>query len=85
LKTPLLGEPGTESLKMAGEFYTEDNNFIIPEQFIANWDAMNNLYKEYSTDFITGKKDLSQFDQFVEAWNAAGGAEITKYANENIK
>lgn len=85
LKTPLLGEPGTESLKMAGDFYTEDNNFIIPEQFIANWDAMNNLYKEYSTDFITGKKDLSQFDQFVEAWNAAGGAEITKYANENIK
>ena len=69
LKTPLLGEPGTESLKMAGDFYTEDNNFIIPEQFIANWDAMNNLYKEYSTDFITGKKDLSQFDQFVEAWN----------------
>ncbi|MGV2788047.1 ABC transporter substrate-binding protein, partial [Clostridium perfringens] len=56
-----------------------------PEQFIANWDAMNNLYKEYSTDFITGKMDLSQFDQFVEAWNAAGGAEITKYANENIK
>ncbi|MGG3279830.1 extracellular solute-binding protein [Paenibacillus solani] len=85
LKTPLLGEPGAESLKMASEYYTEDNNFIIPEQFIANWDAMNNLYKEYSTDFITGKKDLSQFDQFVEAWNAAGGVDITKYANENIK
>lgn len=85
LKTPLLGEPGTEALQMASEYYTEDNNFIIPEQFIANWDAMNNLYKEYSTDFITGKKDLAQFDQFVEAWNNAGGAEITQYANDNIK
>lgn len=85
LKTPLLGKPGTESLSMASEFYTEDNNFLIPDQFVANWDAMNNLYKEYSTDFITGKKDLSQFDEFVEAWYAAGGTEITKYANENIK
>ena len=85
LKTPLLGKPGSESLKLASDYYTEDNSFIIPEQFIANWDAMNNLYKEYSTDFITGKKDLAQFDEFVEAWNAAGGADITKYANENIK
>ncbi len=85
LKTPLLGEPGSLSLQAASDFYSADNSFIIPEQYIANWDAMNNLYKEYSTDFITGKKDLSEFDKFVEAWNAAGGAEITKYANENIK
>lgn len=85
LKTPLLGEPGTSSLQAAADFYTEDNNFIIPEQYIANWDAMNNLYKEYATDFITGKKNLSEFDKFVEAWNAAGGTDITKYANENIK
>lgn len=85
LKTPLLGEPGTQSLKAASDYYTEDNNFIIPEQFVANWDAMNNLYKEYSTDFITGKRDLSEFDAFVEAWYAAGGTDITKYANENIK
>lgn len=85
LKTPLLGESGTQSLQAASEYYSADNSFIIPEQFIANWDAMNNLYKEYSTDFITGKKNLSEFDKFVEAWHAAGGLEITKYANENIK
>jgi len=85
LKTPLLGEPAAQSLQMAADYYTADNNFIIPEQFVANWDAMNNLYKEYSTDFITGKRDLADFDKFVSEWNAAGGAEITKYANENIK
>ncbi|MHA6482156.1 extracellular solute-binding protein [Paenibacillus sp. strain BS8-2] len=85
LKTPLLGESGAKSLELASEFYTEDNNFIIPEQFVANWDAMNNLYKEYATDFITGKKPLSEFDKFVQEWNAAGGTEVTKYANENIK
>jgi len=85
LKTPLLGEPGTNSLQAAADYYTEDNNFIIPEQYVASWDAMNNLYKEYSIDFITGKKDLAEFDKFVEAWYAAGGTDITKYANENIK
>lgn len=85
LKTPLLGEPGSASLKMASDYYTEDNHFIIPEQFVANWDAMNNLYKEYSMDFIGGKRDLSEFDKFVEEWYAAGGKEITQYANENIK
>lgn len=85
LKTPLLGDSGSQALKLAADYFTEDNNFIIPEQFIANWDAMNNLYKEYSTDFITGKKDLAEFDKFVEAWYAAGGTDVTKYANENIK
>ena len=85
LKTPLLGEPASQSLQLASDFYTADNNFIIPEQFVANWDAMNNLYKEYSTDFITGKRDLSQFDTFVSEWYAAGGQEVTNYANENIK
>lgn len=85
LKTPLLGEAGTQSLKLASDFFTADNNFIIPEQFVASWDAMNNLYKEYSTDFITGKRSLSEFDKFVSEWYAAGGTDITKYANENIK
>lgn len=85
LKTPLLGKTAVDSLNMASKYYTEDNSFLIPEEYIASWDAMNNLYKEYSTDFITGKKDLADFDKFVEAWNAAGGADITKYANENIK
>lgn len=85
LKTPLLGEPAAQSLKLADDYYTADNNFIIPEEFVANWDAMNNLYKESSTDFITGKRDLSEFDKFVADWYAAGGTEITKYANENIK
>ncbi|CDN45858.1 hypothetical protein BN871_JH_00120, partial [Paenibacillus sp. P22] len=32
-----------------------------------------------------GRSILSQFGQFVEAWNAAGGTEITKYANKTIK
>jgi len=85
VETPLLGEAAQQSLKLANDYYAEDNNFLIPEQFVANWDAMNNLYKEFSTDVITGKRPISDFDAFVADWYAAGGEELTKYANETIK
>ena len=85
LKTPLLSEPATKSQELVKSYYTKDNNFIIPEEYIANWDAMENLYKEYSTDFITGKRPLSDFDKYVKEWKKAGGDELTKYANDKIK
>lgn len=85
LKTPLLGKPAADSLQLVKDFYSEDNSFILPEEYITNWDAMENLYKEYATDIITGKRSIDDFDKFVEEWNAAGGEELTKYANENIK
>ncbi|WP_313897738.1 hypothetical protein [Bacillus litorisediminis] len=66
------------------EYYTEDNSFIIPDEFVANWDAMENLYKEYASDIITGKRPIDDFDQFVEEWKNAGGEQITEYANENL-
>ncbi|UAL53012.1 extracellular solute-binding protein [Metabacillus dongyingensis] len=85
LKKPLLGKTAEESLNMVNEFYKEDNLFILPEEYIANWDAMENLYKEYATDIITGKRPLEDFDGFVKEWNAAGGKEITEYANKQLK
>lgn len=83
--TPLLGEPATDSMTMAEEYYIEDVNFLIPEEHAANWDAMSNLYKEYSADIITGKKPVSAFDEFVKAWYEAGGKDITDYANTVLK
>lgn len=85
LKKPLLGKTAEESLNMVNEFYKEDNLFSLPEEYIANWDAMENLYKEYATDIITGKRPLEDFDVFVKEWNAAGGKEITEYANKQLK
>ncbi|MGF7059101.1 extracellular solute-binding protein [Brassicibacter mesophilus] len=85
LATPLLGYPAAESLKLANQYYTEDINFLIPEEYTAKWDAMENLYKEYSADIITGKRQLDEFDKFVEEWYKAGGKEISKYANETLK
>lgn len=84
LKTPLLSEPAAKSAELVNEFYAEDNSFIIPEEFVANWDAMENLYKEYATDIITGKRPVDDFDKFVEEWMNAGGKQVTEYANENL-
>lgn len=85
LSTPLLSAPAMKSQEMVENSYSKDNSFIIPEKFIPNWDAMENLYKEYSTDFITGKRPLSDFDQYVEEWKKAGGDEVAKYANNQLK
>jgi putative aldouronate transport system substrate-binding protein len=83
--TPMLSGPAIESQEVANEFFAEDNAFILPEEMVAQWDAMENLYKEYSADIITGKLPLDAFDKFVEEWYAAGGEELTKLANETIK
>lgn len=83
--TPLLSPPAQASQTAVGEYYFEDNNFTIPEDQISNWDAMENLYKEYAADIITGKKSIDAFDEFVTKWNEAGGEKLTQYANDTIK
>ena len=83
--TPMYSEPGKNSKEAVSQYYTEDNDFTIPEESISQWDAMENLYKEYSADIITGKKPLDSFDEFVTKWYEAGGKEITEHANKTIK
>lgn len=85
LGTPLHSEPGLKSLEMANAYFVGDNNFLPLEEHIPLWDAMNNLYVEFATDVVTGKRSIDQFDTFVSEWNKAGGEMITKYANEILK
>ncbi|MCB2312364.1 extracellular solute-binding protein [Clostridium tagluense] len=85
LAKPLLGAAGTKSLEDVNKLYTEDINFIIPEELSVKWDSINNLYKEYSADIITGKRPISDFDKFVTQWYENGGEDITKHANEVLK
>ncbi|MCM3740579.1 extracellular solute-binding protein [Oceanobacillus luteolus] len=84
-ETPMLSKPGLESEQLASEYFAEDNTFILPQESISQWDAMENLYREYSADIITGKLPLDAFEDFVEEWYAAGGTELTELANETIK
>jgi putative aldouronate transport system substrate-binding protein len=85
LSRPLLTRAGSDSAAMALKYMQGDKNFLVPEQFVANWDAMENLYKEYAADIVTGKKPVSAFDEFVDKWNKAGGVDVTKYANTVLK
>jgi putative aldouronate transport system substrate-binding protein len=39
---------------------------------------------EYSK-FITGKRDIGEFDKFVQEWKTAGGSQWTKEINERFK
>ena len=83
--TPVLSAAGKASQEAVSNYYTQDNNFAIPEEYISQWDAMENLYKEYAADIITGKKSVDTFDEFVQKWNEAGGEAITKLANDTVK
>lgn len=84
-ETPLLSGPAQSSVEMVNSYYEEDNNFTIPEELITQWDAMENLYREYSADIVTGRISIDEFDTFVEEWYAAGGTQLTELANETIE
>ena len=85
LSRPIMTPAAVAAGEMAKKYMMPDKTILIPEQFITNWDAMTNLYKEYVADIVTGKKPIAAFDEFVDKWNKAGGVEITKYANTVLK
>lgn len=73
LAQPLMPPAAEKSLELIQQYYVEDINIVIPDDMLAQWDAMTQLYNEYSTDIIRGVKPVSSFDEFVQKWNAAGG------------
>ncbi len=85
LSRPIMNKSAADAGAMAKKYMLPDRTFLIPDQFVTNWDAMTNLYKEYAADIVTGKKPVSAFDEFVDKWNKAGGVDVTKYANTVLK
>jgi ABC-type glycerol-3-phosphate transport system substrate-binding protein len=83
--TPYLSEAANKSYEIVASMSTKDNAFVIPEELASKWDASNALYKEFAANIVTGKKTAADFDKFVQDWNAAGGKEVTDYANKTIK
>ncbi|MPN62724.1 hypothetical protein SDC9_210477 [bioreactor metagenome] len=79
-----MAKPAMKSLEMAQQYYKEDTNILIPEEYLPQWDGMNALYKEYAADIIRGVKPISAFDEFVTKWNAAGGNDLNKYLEEKF-
>ncbi|MEN6417404.1 MAG: extracellular solute-binding protein [Clostridiaceae bacterium] len=58
-----------------------DNSFVIPEDLVTDWDAATVVYKEFSADFVSGKKTAADWDDFVQEWLSMGGQAVTDYAN----
>lgn len=83
--TPLLGQAGLAGWDFIQKYAVSDPAFPIPEELSPTWDALENLYKEYSFKIITGEKPLSAFDGFVKEWYKLGGDKLTAYAQDVLK
>lgn len=83
-KINLFGEAGNQSLDLANKFYVADNTFLYQEEDLFKIDALNNLYREFSADVITGKKPIDSFSVFIDQWYKNGGKELTEKANQKL-
>lgn len=48
----------------------------------SKWSNLQKMEDEVMLKIITGKSDISAFDQFVSDWNAQGGADVLKEVQE---
>ncbi|MEA4861241.1 MAG: extracellular solute-binding protein [Sphaerochaeta sp.] len=81
----VLSKPAIDSLDAAAKYFAPDTNVLLPEDLLPAKDAMDKLYREYSTDIIRGVRPISDFDEFVTKWNAAGGTKISDYLATVLK
>lgn len=85
LEKPILSAPATDSLAKIEEYYSADNVVMLPDEYVASYDAMNIIYMDYLADVVKGNKDTSDFDSFVAEWNNNGGTELNQYYGTILK
>ncbi len=83
--TPLLGQAGLAGWDFILDYAKGDPDFPIPEELSPTWDALQNLYKEYSFKIITGEYGIEAFDDYVKEWYNLGGDKVTEYAREMLR
>ena len=75
--------PAAQSaLDYLNEYTVPDNDILIPEEMTPQWDAMNSVFEEHSTNMIRGEEELSAFDTMVQEWNDAGGTAFESVIEE---
>ncbi len=79
LSEPVLSVAGSDSLEKISTYYASDNNILLPDTYITNFDSMMVIYTDYLADIIRGKKTTDSFDSFVKEWNDNGGTIISEY------
>jgi putative aldouronate transport system substrate-binding protein len=78
-------EAAARSLEMVDADFVADNAFVVPAELAADLDAATNVQKEWSYRFISGEASLEEdWDDYVAAWNAAGGERLTEYARSQL-
>lgn len=75
-----LSDAAEESLDNLVTYYAPDNVFVWPADYAADLDATESLYRQWVYRFISGEVSFDQWDEYVSAWNAAGGQRLTGYA-----
>ncbi|MGE4525445.1 MAG: extracellular solute-binding protein [Sphaerochaeta sp.] len=81
----VMSKSAIDSLNAAAKYFAADTNVLLTEDLLPLKDAMDKLYREYSTDIIRGVRPISDFDEFVTKWNAAGGTRISDYLATVLK
>lgn len=78
--TPLLSPTAQVALDNIKADFTADNAFVWPADYAADVDATEQVYRSWVAKFITGEAPMDQWQQFVDEYNAAGGARMAEYA-----
>ena len=80
----MLTPAAQESLDLVNSYMVMDKNILIPNEMTPQWDAMTNLYNEYSSDIIRGVRPIDDFEEFVAKWNEAGGDQFASLLQETF-
>jgi len=74
-----------DSLANAQKFFVADNAFVWPADYATDVDQTTAVYRAWVYKFITGQATMDQWQQYVDEYNAAGGAHMTEYARTVLK
>lgn len=72
--------------------YKQNNSFLLSKlpgyqtpEMVRSWKSLNDLEDQYVIEMISGKRPVSDFDKYVQAWRDLGG-EVCEYeANQWYK
>lgn len=81
----LFPAPAVQYLQNTQDYFLPDNAFAFPSEYAAAVDATTNVYNEWAFKFVSGSASFDQWDEFVEAWKAAGGDSLIEHAGQVLQ
>lgn len=81
----LFPVPAQQYLQNTQDFFLPDNAFSFPSENAAALDATTNVYNEWAYKFVSGTASFDQWDEYVDAWKAAGGDSLIELAGQELQ